>query len=86
MNGKAISAQAFILYGTSACHLCEMAEALVENLECGEGKLEYEKSDIALSDELFERYSLHIPVLQHPAGNELFWPFDAAALQAFCEI
>lgn len=73
----------FILYGTSACHLCETAEALLESLAGSDLNLVYEKWDIAGSDELFERYGLHIPVLQHPAGEELFWPFDADLLRAF---
>ncbi len=75
----------FILYGTSACHLCEMAEALIESLVGSDCNLVYEKHDIAGSDELFERYGLHIPVLQHPAGVELFWPFDADSLREFCK-
>ena len=86
MNGKVQPTQPFILYGTSACHLCDMAEALIKGLERGEGKFVCEKSDIALCDELFKRYSLHIPVLLHPQGHELFWPLDAAALREFYDI
>ncbi|MFK8048908.1 MAG: glutaredoxin family protein [Halioglobus sp.] len=86
MNEKGAVTQTFILYGTSACHLCDTAESMLIELNRRQGGLAYEKSDIALSDDLFDRYSLHIPVLQHPTGKELFWPFDAAALTEFCRV
>ncbi|MFT6366305.1 MAG: hypothetical protein ACJARI_001754 [Bacteroidia bacterium] len=86
MEEKVGVARLFILYGTSACHLCEMAEELMVFVNDGRGELVYEKCDIANSDELFERYGLHIPVLQHPGGDELFWPFDSDALRDFCEL
>lgn len=84
MNEKEGAARPFILYGTSGCHLCEMAEELIVSLNSGRGELVYEKCDIANSDELFDRFGLHIPVLQHPSGDELFWPFDTNALRDFC--
>ena len=61
-----------------------MAEELLVALNGGRGILVYEKCDIASSDELFERFGPHIPVLQHPTGGELFWPFDTDALRDFC--
>ncbi len=73
----------FILYGTSACHLCELAEALLlERISAGR-PLAFDKVDIADDDTLFERYGLVIPVLRHPDGRELGWPFDAQQLEAF---
>ncbi len=66
------------LFGTSACHLCELAEALLE-----QASLDYEAVDISESDALFERYGVTIPVLRREDGAELNWPFDAAALAAF---
>jgi len=74
----------FVLYGTTACHLCETAEALLVDLRATGVDLHYEKYDIAESDELFQRYGVHIPVLMHPNGAELFWPFDADAVKYFC--
>lgn len=68
------------LYGTSACHLCELAEMLLQDL--GED-LRYVKMDISESDDLFERYGLLIPVLQHPDGRELGWPFTAEQVSGF---
>ncbi len=66
------------LFGTSACHLCELAEALLE-----QASLDYEAVDISESDALFERYGVTIPVLRREDGAELNWPCDAAALAAF---
>jgi hypothetical protein len=66
------------LYGTSACHLCEIAE---EMLQCA--GVEFRKIDIADSDALFERYGLIIPVLQRGDGLELNWPFSEEALAEF---
>lgn len=65
------------LYGTSACHLCELAEGLLQELAAAGVDLEYVKLDISESDELFERYGLLIPVVAFPGGKELCWPFSA---------
>ncbi len=76
--------QALKLYGTSACHLCDLAEELL--LETLGGRKEaFEKVDISESDALFERYGLTIPVLAHPDGRELQWPFDRERLVAFLD-
>ena len=75
-----------ILYGTSACHLCELAESLLVSLG-EEGRCPaFEKVDIANSDELFERYGVRIPVLRNPNGKELNWPFTANELNHFLAI
>jgi len=74
----AVTSARYVLYGTSACHLCEIAEAMVE----GQGAA-FDKVDISTSDRLFERYGVRIPVLQHPDGRELGWPFSEADLAAF---
>jgi len=42
-----------------------------------------ERVDISSTDALFQRYGLVIPVLQHPDGRELYWPFAAQQLDAF---
>ena len=66
------------LYGTSACHLCELAAALLVATGC-----RFEEVDISDSDALFERYGLTIPVLRREDGEELNWPFDEEALARF---
>ncbi len=69
------------LYGTSACHLCEEACAILEPL-AQRLTLSIQQIDIADSDELLRAYGLHIPVLS-AHGNELRWPFDIESAKAF---
>ncbi|MFZ4966669.1 MULTISPECIES: glutaredoxin family protein [Pseudomonas] len=70
------------LFGTLGCHLCEVAEAVLMPLV--EHGLMVELVDIADSEELFETYSLRIPVLRRADnGAELGWPFDAEQVVAF---
>ena len=66
------------LFGTSACHLCELAEALLHHAGAA-----FEHVDISESDALFERYGTTIPVLRRSDGAELNWPFDQAMLASF---
>lgn len=73
----------FTLYGTSACHLCELAEDMLRPL-CAAAELEYTKVDISESDELFRRYGVRIPVLADSRGRELDWPFSPEQLRVFC--
>ena len=84
MLSKAREAADFILYGTSACHLCEVAEVLIQQRQTAV-VLVYVKCDISESDELFARYGVRIPVLQRPDGAELDWPFNALDLEAFID-
>ncbi len=73
------------LYGTSACHLCDVAEALLAQVLAGFSAGEQpqiELIDIADSDALIERYGTRIPVLRRVGdGVELDWPFDVAQAQ-----
>ena len=70
----------FKLYGTSACHLCELAQAMIMAEEPLRDELVIEEVDISESDILMERYGVRIPVLQHPDGRELNWPFTREQL------
>ena len=45
------------------------------------GNLLVEDVDISESDILMERYGVRIPVLQHPDGRELNWPFTQEQLR-----
>lgn len=66
-----------ILLGTSACHLCEQAEELLQQLD-----IAYEKIDIAEQEQWQERYAIKIPVLLISEGQwELCWPFTIADIQ-----
>ncbi|MDD2914349.1 MAG: glutaredoxin family protein [Gallionella sp.] len=67
------------LYGTSCCHLCEKAEAVLHT-----AGIIAEHIDIAADDGLLERYGTRIPVLRRiDNGAELNWPFDAAGVLRF---
>jgi len=68
------------LYSTSACHLCELAKALLEA-----SGVTFDEVDIAESDALFERYGVRIPVLRHPDGREMGWPFGPQELADFLD-
>lgn len=70
------------LYGTSACHLCELAEAVLANLLASYPHWQIELVDIADSDALIAEYGQRIPVLSG-GGRELNWPFDEASVEAF---
>ena len=75
--------KSFKLYGTSACHLCELAQEMIEAQRASNGVFDVEKVDISESDALFEQYGLLIPVLRHPDNRELRWPFSPGQLNVF---
>jgi len=70
-----------ILYGTSGCHLCDEALAIVLPIAQASG-ITLHQIDIADDDALETRYRLHIPVITHN-NMELDWPFNAAQVIAF---
>lgn len=62
------------LLGTAGCHLCEQAEELLR--VAGQARaIRWRVTDIAHDDVLVDRYGTRIPVLRHPDGRELGWPF-----------
>jgi Glutaredoxin-like domain (DUF836) len=73
----------FKLYGTSACHLCEIAQDMIIAQRSSNGGFDVEVVDISESDVLFARYGVTIPILQDPHGRELNWPFSAQQLCDF---
>jgi len=73
----------FKLYGTSACHLCGLAQGMIANQQLSMARFDVEVVDISESDALFERYGVTIPVLQHPDNRELNWPFCTQQLRDF---
>ncbi len=74
-----------VLYGTSACHLCDQAEDMVRAWIRAGLSVELDIVDIADSDELFQRYGIRIPVLRRDDGGELGWPFDMETLGQYLE-
>jgi len=77
LNGKN-TATNLILYTTSGCHLCELAEEILyaQNLR-------FTPVDIADDIELIQRYGVKIPVIADQQGRELGWPFDGTGLSAW---
>jgi hypothetical protein len=71
------------LLGTSGCHLCDLAEALL--VQCLDmSKVEVELIDIADDEDLIALYGIKIPVLRCTQSQKvLCWPFDALAINAF---
>ena len=83
MDSDVEETRVLLLYGTSACHLCEQAEELLEELLAVNRAARYRKVDISTDDALFERYGWVIPVIVRPDGEELCWPFDRTRLREF---
>lgn len=74
------------LLGTSACHLCDLAEAVLSNCLALGYAWEIEVIDIAEDDALIAQWGERIPVLLDSAtGAALCWPFDGEAAVAFAE-
>ncbi|OGS93038.1 MAG: glutaredoxin [Gallionellales bacterium GWA2_59_43] len=70
---------ALVLYGTTYCHLCEEAEAVLKEVGVSAVYI-----DIAEDDELIESYGTRIPVLRRrDNGMELGWPFDVTIVTRF---
>jgi len=77
-----------VLYSTSACHLCETAAALLQELSQAKApglqSFTVTEIDIVGDDVLFERYGVRIPVLAIDGkSRELGWPFDLQQLYEF---
>jgi len=73
-----------LLLGTSACHLCEQAQALLVQANSARA-LSWQLKDIALDDALVERYGERIPVLLREDGAELNWPFSLLDVLRFTQ-
>ena len=73
------------LLGTSGCHLCDLAEALL--VQCLDmSKIEVELIDIAdgEGEDLIALYGIKIPVLRCTQSQKvLCWPFDTLAINTF---
>lgn len=64
------------LYSTEGCHLCERAEAVLNDVQVSQPELEWSVVDIALDDHLAEQYGIRIPVIfLDGAEYDLGWPF-----------
>ena len=63
------------LFSTSACHLCEAAEALLVSIK--QPDIHWNVIEISEDESLLENYGTRIPVLLNIESNQtLDWPFD----------
>ena len=67
-----------VLYQRDDCHLCDLALAVLAEARAPEFHSVFIDGDDALE----ARYGARVPVLRRD-GDELDWPFDAAALSRF---
>ena len=66
----------YILYGTSACHLCEEVEALIKPIQQIFG-FNFYIVDIADDDVLLSLYGTSIPIFHcTETKQEITWPFN----------
>ncbi|HMB59641.1 MAG TPA: glutaredoxin family protein [Xanthomonadales bacterium] len=71
-----------ILYTRPDCHLCELAEDMLEQCQAS-----WYPIDIETDLELIRKYGNHIPVLHRPDKDQaLFWPFTGEAVRAFIDL
>lgn len=75
------------LYHTLGCHLCELAEAAVQQVLDAASfiePLQVEKIDIALDEQLLTRYGETIPVIRLEHADEILgWPFEPSMVAAY---
>jgi len=73
--------QHFLLYFTDGCHLCDDAQALLQQTS-----VSYSKVDIIYDPQLVDLYGYSIPVIQSENGHTLNWPFDLQQLNDFINL
>jgi Glutaredoxin-like domain (DUF836) len=76
--------QRALLLGTSGCHLCELAEQIInDHLRSNQAWL-IDIIDIAEQEQWQAQFALLIPVLYHPESQkQLGWPFDLQQVTLF---
>tara|TARA_R110001592_G_scaffold360828_1_gene670034 strand:- start:128 stop:472 length:345 start_codon:yes stop_codon:yes gene_type:complete len=97
-NKKPTTLNSFVLYTTSACHLCDEALNILNDLHTQMLELAKEQDftvpnqtiytielvDVAEDSSLFEIYGPRIPVLNFAStSEELAWPFDIQSVYQF---
>ncbi len=71
------------LYTTVGCHLCEMAQAIVQPLAMGAG-LTLALVEISEEEALVEKYGIRIPVIRiEDREDDLGWPFDVQQAEGY---
>jgi len=76
--------QRVLLLGTSGCHLCELAEQIIDDCLSINQAWIIEAIDIAEQEQWQAEFALLIPVLYHPESQtKLGWPFDLQQVKLF---
>ncbi len=76
--------QRVVLLGTSDCHLCELAEHIINDYLSSNQTWLIERIDIAEQEQWQAQFALLIPVLYHPESQkQLGWPFDLQQVNLF---
>lgn len=74
------AAHAWVLYGTLGCHLCEQAQAIIQQLQQS-FVIELTQVDIADNAQWVAAMGERIPVLENTQLRQtLDWPFDPEVL------
>ncbi|BDZ73237.1 MULTISPECIES: glutaredoxin family protein [Methylophaga] len=68
-----------IQYTTAGCHLCEQALALLEETS-KINDINIKLVEIGDDDNLVNQFGVHIPVVEFPDQQRLYWPFDLTEL------
>lgn len=76
----------YLLLGTSGCHLCELAEELVNEDVVSKTDVTIEIIDIAEQTQWQESFATKIPVLFHLKSRQFInWPFNQTDILTFIE-
>jgi len=69
------------LYTTAGCHLCELAEAILQTID-KQYNTTIIHTEIGDDDNLVKRYGLRIPVVKLPDDTEIGWPFELEDIES----
>ncbi|KOG53483.1 glutaredoxin family protein [Streptomyces rimosus] len=68
------------LIGKPGCHLCDVAQEVIERV-CAETGASWEKKDITQDEELYRKYWEQIPVVLVDGAQHDFWRVDPQRLR-----
>ena len=64
-----------ILYTTAGCHLCDLADVILQELT-NNHDLKINHTEIGDDDDLVASYGTTIPVVRFIDNSEILWPFS----------
>lgn len=69
-----------ILYTTAGCHLCDLADVILQELS-NSYVLKINHTEIGDDDDLVTRYGTTIPVVKFIDNSEISWPFSVQDIE-----